>query len=281
MPGPSAHQQSRFELKYLVSESVARAMRSFVRCYLRPDEFATRQPDHSYPVHTLYLDSPELSLYQATVNGERNRYKLRIRYYEQGGNAPVYFEIKRRVNNAIVKQRARVCREAVAPVLAGEWPQTHHLITASAKQLAALQEFSRLMHHLQATPRSHVTYRREAWMSPADNSMRVTFDRQVRCEPAFDSTLRIDTGDAVTAFENEVIAELKFTGRMPAWCGEMIRGFQLVQQSVPKYVEGVALLGEDRVSNRGVGLELGASVRGAVAAPNERVMPAFAIERGV
>ena len=74
-------QTQRFELKYLVSEETARAVRRFVSCHLKPDEFASTLPDNAYPVHSLYLDSPGLTTYQAVQAGEKNRYKLRIRYY--------------------------------------------------------------------------------------------------------------------------------------------------------------------------------------------------------
>src|SRR5512132_1456784 len=98
---PDHAQLQRFELKYLVSEPIARAMRQFVRCYLRPDEFAAESPDFSYAVHSLYLDSPDLCLYGATNGGERNRFKLRVRFYDDGPDAPVFFEIKRRCNESI------------------------------------------------------------------------------------------------------------------------------------------------------------------------------------
>ena len=115
------------------------------------------------------------------------------------------------------------------------------------------------MHSLRAAPKSHVAYQREAWMSPGGNSIRVTFDRQVQCEPEFSSALTTGLGDAIAPFDNNVILELKFVDRLPNWCVEMVRLFGLVRGGAPKYAQGVFLLGEHRVSNRGIGLK----VRGA------------------
>ena len=253
---PDHAQLQRFEMKYLVSEPIARAMRQYIRCRLVPDEFAAHSADYSYAVHTLYLDSPDLCLYGATENGDKNRFKLRIRFYDNGADAPAFFEVKRRRNECISKLRAKVRRDAVEPLLAGEWPQLHHLVKPDAKQLFALHEFCRLMRHLRATPRSHVGYRREAWMSPGNNSLRLTFDRQVQCEPQFGSRLNagVNTTNAVEPFETQVIFELKFTNRMPNWCAEMVRVFGLVRGGAAKYAAGVALMGEHRVSSRGVGI---------------------------
>lgn len=248
-------QTQRFELKYLVSEETALAIRRFMSCYMKPDEFAAKLPNYSYPVHSLYLDSADLGTYQAVQSGEKNRFKLRIRYYRNDDNA-VYFEIKRRTNEVISKMRAKVRRDAVQPLLDGRPPQMQHLAVPTAKELFALQEFCRLMRSLRATPRSHVAYTREAWMSPMGNDLRVTFDRGVRCEADFSTALNTDLGRAIAPFNNQVILELKFEDRLPNWCGEMIRLFGLVRGGAPKYAMGVLLLGEHRLSNYGVGLKL-------------------------
>lgn len=249
-------QLQRFEMKYLMSEEKALAIRRFLRSYLKPDDFAASLPNFSYPVHTLYLDSPDLATYQAVQCGDRNRFKLRIRYYDDTPDAPVFFEIKRRMNDCIGKRRANVRRDAVEAILSGRPPSMSQLAKPDARQLVALQEFCRLMHALHASPRSRVAYRREAWMSPASNSIRVTFDRQVQCEPEFSPVFTTEMTDPVTAFGDDVVLELKFTDRLPQWCTEMVRAFNLVRSGAPKYVRGVYLLGEDRVSNRGVSLQV-------------------------
>lgn len=254
-------QTQRFELKYIVRAETALAIRRFVSNYLKPDEFAASLPENSYPVHSLYLDSPDLATYQAVQCGEKNRFKLRIRYYRDDDKS-VYFEIKRRTNEVISKMRAKVRRDAVQPLLNGQPPQLRHLASPDGKQLVALQEFCRLMHKLRATPKSHVAYQREAWMSPLGNSVRVTFDRAVQCEPEFSAALTTSLGEAISPFEDKVILELKFVDRLPNWCVEMVRVFGLVRGGAPKYAQGVLLLGEHRVSNQGIGLK----VRGAAAA---------------
>lgn len=248
-------QTQRFELKYIITEETARAVRQFIRCYLKPDEFAANTPENSYPVHSLYLDSPDLATYQAVQCGEKNRFKLRIRYYSSNDQS-VHFEIKRRTNDVISKKRASVRREFVQPLLAGTPPQLRHLVKPDGRQLIALQEFCQLMHKLDATPRSHVAYKREAWMSPVNNAMRVTFDRGVACEPEFSTALTTGLGAAVAPFDDKVVLELKFVDRLPNWCAEMIRAIGLVRGGAPKYAQGVFLLGEHRVSNGGIGLKV-------------------------
>lgn len=271
-------QTQRFELKYLVREETAVAIRRYVSNYLKPDDFAATLPNFSYPVHSLYLDSPDLMTYQAVQCGEKNRFKLRIRYYRDD-DATVYFEIKRRTNDVISKMRAKVRREAVQPLLSGRPPQLRHLAAPDAKQLVALQEFCRLMHKLDAAPKSHVSYMREAWMSQGNNSMRVTFDRQVQCEPEFGVALKTQLGDAVSPFDQRVVLELKFTNRLPNWCTEMVRTFGLVRGGAPKYAQGVLVMGEQRVSNQGVGFKIPSRTGkpASAGAPTGATSPAVAV----
>lgn len=240
-------QLSRLELKYQISGEVALAIRDFVSSYLEIDEYGATHPNLSYPVHSLYLDSPDLTTYRHTINGNKNRYKLRLRFYENRPGAAVYFEIKRRMNNAILKQRGAVKREAVERVLAGQLPGPDELASQDPRHIAGIQRFHELMTVMDARPVAHIFYQREAWISPRDNSVRVTLDREVLFEP--DPTTRLDT--AMTApirvFPDVVILELKFTGRFPDWWRELVRVFGLPQGSAAKYADGIVVYGEPRL----------------------------------
>lgn len=233
-------QRQRFELKYRIPPRCVPGLREFVRCHLEPDPFSAVQPDRSYPVHSIYLDSPDLRLCQATVNGERNRFKLRIRYYTDEADEPVFFEIKSRRNECIFKKRAAVRRACVPALLAGERPNASHLVTDDTQHLESLDCFLATAQSLQAGPMAYVGYLREAWMSRNHNAVRVTFDRTVICEPCTTAEFGADHRAAAEVFSDVVILEVKFTDRFPTWIGEMVESFNLVRSGAAKYVDGVA-----------------------------------------
>lgn len=237
----------RLELKYQISDEVALAVRDFVSSYLEIDEFGATRPNLSYPVHSLYLDSEGLATYRHTINGNKNRFKLRIRFYENRPNAPVYCEIKRRMNDAILKQRGAIRREAVDSLLAGQLPGPNELASTDPRHLAGIQRFVALMSELQARPIAHIAYQREAWMSPRDNSVRVTMDREVLFEPDPTTRLQAEMTDPIVVFGRLVVLELKFTGRFPDWWRELVRVFDLRQGSAAKYADGIVRYGEDRL----------------------------------
>jgi len=126
-------QQSRFELKYLINEEMALKVRDFVRCYIDFDEHSVGKPNCSYPVHSLYLDSDGLNLYWEAIGGSKNRYKLRLRYYDTNPKSAVFFEIKRHMNNCILKQRGGVRQEFVGYLLSGHLPREEHLLSKAPK----------------------------------------------------------------------------------------------------------------------------------------------------
>lgn len=236
-------QQQRFELKYKISEDTAMRVRDFVSSYLIPDEFAEGKPNFSYPVHSLYLDSDDMRLYWDTINGTKNRFKLRLRYYDDNPNSPIFFEIKRRMNNCILKQRGGVRRNAVGWLLAGHIPEASHLFSKETKPMVALQRFCQLMAEMGASPKGHIFYMREAWMGLYDNSVRVTLDREVGCDPHFSMEVSTRVTNPSFAFRPLVILELKFTNRFPVWFEDLVRSCNLVLTGAAKYVDGVDACG--------------------------------------
>src|ERR1043165_6631614 len=221
-------QQSRFELKYLIEEEKALRVRDFVRCYLAMDEFGVGRPNYSYPVHSLYLDSDSLEIYWRTVNGDKNRYKLRLRYDSDNPTTPFFFEIKRRMKDVILKQRAGVRHEAVPLLLEGHLPEVSMLLSHDPGSLVAIQRFQQLMFELNAKPKSHIYYKREAYVADNDE-VRVTMDRDVYSEPNLSPSIKVKMTKPVLSYAGFVILELKFTNRFPNWFRELVRVAESMQ----------------------------------------------------
>ena len=244
-------QRQRFEQKYMLNENQAIALRPFLLSHMELDENGVGKPNFSYPVHSLYLDSSTLVTFWTTINGDKNRYKLRLRFYNDQPSSPVFFEIKRRVNNCILKQRAGVRKEAVSSVLAGQLPGPNQLLRDDPKSLVAIQNFVRLANDLQARPLAHVAYLREAYVDPRNDNVRVTLDRAVRTEARSEARFQTTMQSPSLPFGNRVILEIKFTDRFPEWCRHVVEHFELMQCGAAKYCEGLAGLPEFGVSHTG------------------------------
>lgn len=238
-------QTSRFERKYMINEKQAALIREFIRCHMVLDDFSVGKPDGNYPVHSLYLDSDRLQTYWATIQMEKTRFKLRVRYYDETPTSPVFFEIKRRVNECILKQRGVVKREAAVGILAGQFPDMSCMVSGNPKHLVAVQNFCHLMLRMHATPKVHVAYEREAWLSPGNNSLRITFDKYVRGEERLEPAFITHMAHPVYPFVKLWVLEVKYTNRFPMWLGEMIRQLDMLQTGAAKYCGCINNIMED------------------------------------
>lgn len=238
----SGFQGSRFELKYVIGESCARAVRDFALSYLEPDPHADPAKNCEYPVHSLYLDSPGYTLCRATMQGQKNRYKLRIRFYDDSPESPAFLEVKRRENDVILKQRAPVRKASVGRILNGHWPSAADIMDSSPKGLAAVAQFCRLRSAIQADGKVFVSYIREAYVSPNSNSLRLTFDRRLEGVKYEGGGTLTRSGVVVHPEIGGVILEIKFTDRFPTWMGSMVRHFNITRCSCAKYVHCVMAL---------------------------------------
>ena len=240
-------QSNRWELKYVIDEETAGRVRKFVSSYLEPDENNDPRQPNGYPVRSLYLDSPNRKLYWQTIQGAKNRFKLRIRFYDDEPHSPAFLEIKRRVTTTILKKRAEVRREGIRRLLVHGHASVCELLGEKASNAAkyALHDFCRLRDGISATGMAYVSYLREAYVSPVSNQIRVTFDRQIEGGAYEPGTGLIMPPRLHPTKIGGVVLELKFTDRFPSWMGDVVHTFNLEACPVPKYIECVDALDRD------------------------------------
>lgn len=217
---------SRYECKYFVTKQVAAEMRQYFRPFLSLDPFSAKSESQQYSVYSLYFDSPGFRLYQDTIEGARNRFKLRLRYYNDLGDGPVFAEVKKRNDQIVRKSRDRIDLATLAEVGSG---QVHSISN----------EFMERMMAVGARPTMRIRYRREAWECRGNSPVRITFDTDLEHALPTSPGLR----DECPAWESTpldgVILEIKFTEMRPLWLNQMIAHFQLNKQSIAKYVMSV------------------------------------------
>lgn len=232
-------QRNRFEYKYLIDERCAHEVRNFARSYLVHDEFARAEMKWAYDTQSVYLDGPGLPLYHATVQGHMNRFKLRVRYYTEKESDPVFFEVKRRVNDIIMKDRALVKRDRALRMLEGARPQITDLVKQhDLDAWSSLKRFCEMRDNIGAVGKVFVSYKREAWVKESDDNVRLTFDRHL-CGGKYDGTFIVkkQVYPPPLLAGSPCVLELKFTDRFPHWFREMARALNLERRNNAKYCQ--------------------------------------------
>jgi hypothetical protein len=235
----AATTSQRFEAKYLIDENKACAVGEFIQPFVSADAHG-----REYLVGTTYLDSPDLRLYRGSVQGEKNRFKLRVRSYRANGNGHVYLEIKRRLDQIIMKERVSIQTDHADEYLLAPITPEVGPVSENAKDVLALHNFCSLRDCLMAVPRVDITYDREAYMSGFGENVRITFDRNIKCLPVstYAEIREFAETPQVPVVTNSVVLEIKFTDRCPSWVGKIIQRFDLQRRSVSKYVMSVDAL---------------------------------------
>jgi hypothetical protein len=232
---------SRREYKFLIDAKTAAGIRRAIAPFCRLDPFAAASPTRSYTIESLYFDTDDLALFWANDHEVNDRIKMRVRRYPDAPASFVFLEVKRRVNDVILKTRGRVARDAWIHLL--EDPGASIPDGVERKDRAGIERFLAIAGTLHVRPVTLVQYRREPYVSTIDDYARVTFDTQVRAQAAnalsFDHASRgwraIDDAIAARMLDALVVLELKFTSHVPLWLVHIAQGFGLERGAFSKY----------------------------------------------
>lgn len=231
----------RYERKYLVPNNLLEVLRNRIQPFVRPDLFAsTGDGLPEYTVRSIYFDSPTFNAYYEKVEGLKDRKKLRIRgynTYKQG--CEVFLEIKRKLENRIVKNRALVPYDNLEELL-----QTGDLtgLTNLAGK-PAMDDARRFFYHLKKyaqRPTNLIVYTREPYHGKFDPGLRITLDKDIQGSASPGLVDLFSSHGLTYLWENHFILEIKyFTDCMPHWARSIIQEFSLRHEALSKYVRGI------------------------------------------
>lgn len=229
----------RHEVKYFVDETIALRLRRYCLENMRLDRHGEPFANRQYPIHSIYLDSPDLQLAKNVEAGEPDRFKLRVRTYrdrnQPEGQLPAFFEIKRKTMGIIYKQRALVDRRNATDLLRSGLSSYSPAIQPGDDQNEKLARFQWLRYQLRATPKVAVFYTREAYESTSESKgVRLSFDRNLCFHlTGAGSNHSADAWWPVPV--RGVIFEVKFTDTYPVWLKNLLASNNLVRRGVCKY----------------------------------------------
>lgn len=164
-----------FELKFLISEELARQVESWAVEHMQRDAFADERNGGSYQTTTLYLDTPHYDVFHRSPRFRRRKYRLR-RY---GVEENIFLERKSRRGDRVKKRRSDIhlqhldllAASSVHEGWCGQWFQEPVLADA-------------------LRPVCRLTYQRTAFVKLLpDGPVRLTLDHDIRGVPTSDWNL--------------------------------------------------------------------------------------------
>lgn len=236
----------RFEQKFIIHPRLVPQLRYAMEPFVVPDPNG-KGDIPEYITTTLQLDRMTMDLALAKERKSFARFKLRIRTYGTDSNPknPVFFELKRKINQVIVKSRARMSRSKYGPHVVPT-PELAPMLK-SPKENNNLLEFCRIANTIGATPKMLIRYIRESYFGANDDYARITFDRRVSYRPtrrwdlpgeevaSFKYWRPMDTQSGLRRPYAGYIFELKAMRDTPTWMMDLVRRFNLASTGFCKY----------------------------------------------
>jgi len=233
---------TRYEAKYIIPRRRVPEIRDFIAPFCTQDPYARGVPPE-YTITTLQLDAPDFALHYAKEREAVSRFKLRVRTYGEIGSAPVFAEVKAKLESTIVKSRVAIpfgmwSKDLVFGVRLPD-------CFKSERQEIDFLQFKRLVWELGAVPVTLVRYVRESYVGTVDSYARVTFDRKLEYQmtESWTDFGRSGVWRGMDSAEAQgfglpysgVILEVKTLSHTPVWVMDLVEKFQLSKSGNCKY----------------------------------------------
>ena len=213
----------RIEKKYIIGLDTAAVLRARIAPLMRMDAQAKRG---AYRIRSLYFDTPDADAFREKMDGEADRCKYRLRFYN-GDLGMIRLEKKEKIGDMTKKTQAIVSESVARAMRQGDYAALAESEDPLCRAFYAEAKSQRLL------PAAVVDYRRVPYTYRFDN-VRITMDTQVYTGTpgTFFSWMR----PPFPVLENgAVILEVKTDDRIPAQLGRVLETVPRQQQSFSKY----------------------------------------------
>lgn len=217
---------NRFEVKYLIEYSRGIDFINKLRFFMKIDPKSLQPP---YLVSSLYFDTVDFKNYEAVLNGEKKREKVRLRKYSPDAENG-FFEIKHKNNRSISKDR-----------VFGNISDFYEFIKCpTARTLPPKMDdfyYFLAVHNYFSTVT--VNYQRIALLDLIGEKNRVTLDFNIRCgnEDLFFG--KPSPHDLRVLPPDLAVIELKFHEKIPKWLKDVVSKFKLNPTNYSKYTNSI------------------------------------------
>ena len=189
----------------------------------------------TYLIHSLYFDDyKDISVYQ-NDSGLSERYKWRIRYYDDDLNY-IVLERKEKIEGRCHKSSCRLSLEEYEKIVSGNI--TDILYDTSKQLIKELGKDIMIYHY---TPKVIIDYERTAYIEEITN-VRVTFDTKISASYELEHFLDRNYTRYYIQNSGENLLEVKFDEILPSYIRNIVESYGYLQSSFSKYMYGRKLM---------------------------------------
>ena len=220
-------------------DALAAGIKTLVLRYgMQPDFIAEQRPENSYPVTSLYFDSPVLGDYYEKAGGFLWRKKIRVRIYTPTlteKTPEIWFEKKAKYNMRVAKSRILLSLEEYPMLLNG----SRTALLRHCNKTDRARDIIYTIIREQMKPNLVVRYKRAPLVARGSADFRVTFDSAI--ETCFSHDLCY-TPAMKNVHPGVTVMEVKFGTILPSWFKDILRRYNLERASFSKYTNSLETL---------------------------------------
>lgn len=216
----------RHELKYILSEDVARILDLRLRAVMQRDRHSISD-DYSYFIRSLYFDTIDNDALAEKLDGVQFRKKYRLRFYNHNASL-IKLECKHKHGQMTFKEAVTVNQSWVKQVLS----DPYNILVIKNERL---DDQFMIDYRLQAyRPSVIVDYYRQAYVfEPLD--VRITLDYHVS-SGVYNMDLFDSESVSVPVFEkNQVVLEIKFNEVLPDFVWGVLQTVPALRMAISKF----------------------------------------------
>ena len=211
----------RFEKKYILTKVQYEQFIERVNDHLETDQYGEST------ICNLYYDTSSYDLIRNSLEKPAYKEKMRLRSYgvpKKGDNT--FVEIKKKYDGIVYKRRIELPFEEAMKYL------DHGISPSRENQIK--KEIDYFISFYKPVKKMYIAYDRTAMIGKYDDSIRVTFDRNIRYRM---EDLDLDKGDHGTLVlsPEAVLMEIKVAGAYPLWMVSILSDLQIYPTSFSKY----------------------------------------------
>jgi len=214
---------NRIESKYVISPDTYFKIKKIIEKNTVLDEY--NKEKEFYTISNIYYDTDDNHLIRTSLEKPKYKEKLRLRAYgiPKEDDTLCFFEIKKKYLGVVNKRRASFTLTGAYSFL-----ETHKCCEESQ----IINELSYTLNFYNPKPKVYIAYDRRAYFG--DNSLRITFDKNIRTRR---HDLKLESGDfgCLLLEDDAHVMEIKTEGSLPMWLSALLSEHKIYQTSFSKY----------------------------------------------
>ncbi len=211
----------RYEKKFVLTKKQFEKLLPVVEEHMKLDQYGL------HTICNIYYDTDDYRLIRTSLDKPPYKEKFRLRCYGIAkDDTPIFAEIKKKFDNIVYKRRISARHDDIKLFLAGN--------NVKNENAQIQKEIHWFLHTNPIAPKVFIGYDRMAYYSEEDDTLRMTFDQNLRFRTDELDLLKGDRGELILE-DNDVIMEVKIAKAVPLWLAKAFSELEIYHTSFSKY----------------------------------------------